>query len=590
MHDSPRTDPIAVTAPVRRLVSLRRARSRTHAGLGARAIPPLLPVLLPLVLAAIAFGLFFAWAFPPSAPHGAVPAARFTDITSESGLDHWPLPPRSEDAPTTLGGGVVSFDFDRDGHSDLFFVGGGPWPWEEPFAKRITRGSCVLFHNDGTGHFVDVTAAAGLNVELQGMGATAGDFDNDGLTDLFVTCVGNNHLFRNLGGGRFEDVTDRAGVGGDENTWSTGAVWIDFDHDGRLDLVVAHYARWPAEVDLWTAFRVSEVGRSYGTPTGFVGAFPSVYRNLGDGRFSLVLDSAGLREIDRQTSFPVAKTLAVVPVDANEDGRLDLLFSYLANDSALFVDEGGGHFRRATAVDRRQEGVATGVASTGSLPFAAIGRDQRFAALQAMAGESRGRSETFGLLYPKFGGALLDYDLDGRLDIFSAGGRVEPDTNHFESGRAFAAAPELRWNRGGTWPVAPGGEDAWSQPLWARGTAVADFDGDGDLDVVLAQNGAPPRLLRNDQRLGWPWLQLDLVATRGSREAAGTRVEVRTPRRTLVQTLAPAMSYLGQSERTLTFGLGDDARVRRVVVYWPDGTRQEFKPASINRRITLVQR
>lgn len=591
MPDSRRVKPSAAKASARRLTSLRGSRSAVHVGPGSKAIPPLLPVLLPLVLAAIVCGILFAWAFPPTAPGSAAPTARFTEITSESGLDQWPLPPRADDAPTTLGGGVVCFDYDNDGHPDLFFVGGGPWPWEEPFAKRISRGSCALFHNDGTGHFTDVTAAAGLNVELQGMSATAGDFDNDGLTDLFVTCVGNNHLFRNLGGGHFEDVTDRAGVGGDENTWSTGAVWIDFDHDGKIDLVVAHYARWPAEVDLLMAFRVSEVGRSYGMPTGFVGAFPSVYRNLGDGRFALVPDSAGLRDIDLQTSFPVAKTLAVSPVDANEDGRLDLLFTYLTNDSALFLDEGDGRFRRVTAVDRRQEGIATGVASTGSLPIAATGRDQRLAALQAMTGETRTRSEAFASLYPKLGGALFDYDLDGRVDILNGNGRAEPDTNHFENGREFAAAAELRWNRGGAWIAAPSGEnDSWRMPLWARGVAVADFDGDGDLDVVIAQNGAPPRLMRNDQRSGWPWLQLDLVAKRGPRDAGGARVEVHTPRRTLVQTVAPAMSYMAQSAKTLTFGLGDDSRVRRVVVYWPDGTRQEFKPEGINRRVTLTER
>jgi hypothetical protein len=576
---------------VRRAGSLRGSRLHVPITPGSKAIPPLLPVLLPLVLAAIACGILFAWAFPPAAPGGAAPAARFTDITNESGLDQWPLPPRSDDAPTTLGGGVVCFDYDGDGHPDLFFVGGGPWPWEEPFAKRISRGSCALFHNDGAAHFTDVTAAAGLNVELQGMSAAAGDFDNDGLPDLFVTCVGTNHLFRNLGGGHFEDVTDRAGVGGDDNTWSTGTVWIDVDHDGRLDLVVAHYARWPAEVDLLTAFRVSEVGRSYGTPTGFVGAFPSVYRNLGDGRFALVSDSAGLRDIDLQTSFPVAKTLAVTPVDANEDGRLDLLFTYLANESALFLDEGDGHFRRIAAADRRQEGIATGVASTGSLPIGATGRDQRLAALQLITSDTRGRADGWASLYPKLGAALFDYDLDGRLDVLSGNARAEPDTNHFENGRTFEAPPELRWNRGGAWITSPAAEgDSWRQPLWARGIAAADFDGDGDLDVVIAQNGAAPRLLRNDERLGWPWLQLDLVAIHGARDAGGARVEVHTPRRTLVQTVAPAMTLLAQSTQTLTFGLGDDSRVRRIVVYWPNGARQEFKPEGINRRLIIKER
>ena len=266
-------------------------------------VPPLLPVLLPLVVAAIVTGLVFAWLFPPVAPDQVPPVVRFTDVTVEAGLDDWPES-SSLAAPTTIGGGVVCFDYDADGDIDLLFVKGAPWSWEESMAKRITRGSCALFNNDGRGRFTDVTSIAGLNVELQGMSATAGDFDNDGLPDLYVTCVGTNHLFHNRGRGRFEDVTDLAGVGGEDNTWSTGGTWIDYDNDGKLDLVVAHYARWAQEMPLEMAFTVARVGHSYGAPTGFVGVFPTLYRNLGDGRFAAVRDAAGLRAIDAQSGFP----------------------------------------------------------------------------------------------------------------------------------------------------------------------------------------------------------------------------------------------------------------------------------------------
>lgn len=554
-------------------------------------VPALLPVLLPLVLAAIFTGGIFAWLFPPAAPGAVARAFRFTDVTADVGLGFAVEP--DPDTPTTLGGGVVCFDYDNDGHSDILLINGTAWPWEEPLAKRITHGSLMLFHNDGTGKFSDATAIAGLNVELQGMAAAVGDFDNDGLRDIFVTCVGANHLFRNRGRGRFEDVTDSAAVAGPENTWSTGATWIDLDDDGRLDLVVCHYARWPRGMDLQMAFTVAVVGHSYGAPTGFVGAFPSVYRNVGDGRFELVAGSAGLRDVDRSTGFPVAKPLAVVPLDVNGDGRLDLQFSYQTHDHALFVNLGDGTFRRWISSDRRQEGFSAGLAAASSLPFAQnAGVDERFSALSAVTSwEGRGGDERVLRLGSKLGVALLDYDFDGRLDVVSGNGMAEPDNNRFEGGRDFQAVPKVFWNRGNGWiPAAPANPaEEWIKPLTARGVATDDFDGDGDLDLVIAQHGASPRLLRNDQRHGQAWLRIELVGTRSNREGYGAKVEVYTRTRTFMQTQAPAMGFMAQSGAALTFGLGEDARVRKVVVHWPSGARQEIRAPAINRHLVVTE-
>ena len=550
--------------------------------------PPLLPVVLTLVIAAIGLSVIFAWVFPAAGPAHAVPAARFTDITAESGVrfvqGHGP-----SESPTTLGGAVVVLDYDGDGHPDLFFVNGAPWPWEEELAKHATRSSLVLMHNDGRGHFTDVTASAGLNVELQGMAAAAGDYDNDGRPDLFVTCVGTNHLFHNLGHGRFEDVTEQAGVGGDDNTWSTGATWIDIDGDGRLDLVVAHYARWPQEVSLAMAFTIADVGRSYGAPAGFIGVFPSVYHNEGHGRFTLVPGAAGLRNIDPSTGLPAAKALAVTPVDANGDGRLDLLFSYHTAENALFLNQGDGTFRLWSAgPDNRHEGASAGLASASLLPLAqAPDADERLAALQAGgAPEIRNRDEPQLHLRGKLGGALLDYEFDGHFALFTGNGRAEPEVNKFEAGRNFAAAPQLLLPRGTAWVPAPAAGH-WAERLVARGIAVADIDGDGDSDIIIVQNNGPALVLRNDQRSGLPWLRLRLVATRSQPEAGGARVEVHTPRRILVQTVAPAMGFMAQSEPVLTFGLGEDTRVRKIVIHWPSGTRQELRPDAINQTLVI---
>jgi hypothetical protein len=557
-----------------------------------RLAPPLLPILLPLIVSAIVTGLLFAWWLPPVVPAGAAPLARFTDITAESGVAFRRVPcaTLSGQPPTTLGGAVVVFDFNGDGFPDLFFVNGAPWPGETPPPGESGGGRCALFRNDGKGHFTDVSHETGLDVELQGMGAAAGDYDNDGHPDLFVACVGQNRLFHNRGDGTFEDVTRAAGVGGGDNTWSTGAAWIDVDGDGKLDLVVAHYARWPVEVGLGLALRIAELGPSYGTPTGFVGAFPSVFRNLGHGRFSLVPGSAGLRN---QTRLPVAKALAVVPLDANGDGRLDLLFSYHAADNALFINQGDGSFRQwSPGLDDRNEGAAAGLAAPSLLPLAQrAGADERLVALlSAGALDANNRDEAPLNLRAKLGVALLNYDHGGHVELFSGNGRAEPDVSRFEQGRDFRAVPQLLWNRGHAWAPAPvpgpeGG--AWASPLVARGVAVADIDGDGDDDVIIAQNSGPAVILRNDQRGGRPWLRIALVATRTQWEAGGARVEVRTPRRVQARTMAPAMGYMAQSGSVLDFGLDEDARVRRIVIRWPSGQRQEIRPDAIDKTLVI---
>jgi hypothetical protein len=558
-------------------------------------VSPLVPILVPLIVAAIVVGVLFAWWLPPVGPTGTAPLARFTDITARAGVNFQRVSgatPTSQ-PPTTLGGAVVVFDYNGDGYPDLFFVNGAPWPGEPPAAGGGSGGRCALFRNDGHGHFTDVSHAAGLDVALQGMGAAAGDYDNDGHLDLFVACVGRNHLFHNRGDGTFEDVTLAAGVGGDEHTWSTGATWLDLGGDGKLDLVVAHYARWPTGMGLDLALRVAELGPSYGTPTGFVGAFPSVYRNLGHGRFALVPGSAGLRNLDPETRMPVAKALAVVPLDANGDGRLDLLFTYQAADSALFINQGDGSFRPwSSGLDNRNEGAAAGLATPSLLPLApGAGADERVAALlSAGALDANSRDEAELSLRSKLGFALLNYDHGGHLELFSGNGRAEPDVCRSEPGQAFRAVPQMLWNRGRAWVPAPfpGAEGgAWATPLVARGVAVADLDGDGNSDVVIAQNSGPAILLHNDQRSGRPWLRIALIATRTQWEAGGARVEVHTPRRVQVRTMTPAMGYMAQSESVLDFGLEEDARVRKIVIRWPSGKRQEVRPEAINQTLVI---
>jgi len=559
------------------------------------AISPLVPVLVPLAVAAIAIAVALALLFPFNESQGKAAAVRFSDVTERSGIrfSHENGSQGGAETPTTLPGAVAFLDYDNDGLPDLFFVGGIAWPWEAPGGRTQTM---ALYHNDGGGHFSDVTASSGLGVSMLGMSVAVGDYDGDGFQDIFVTGIGGNRLFHNQGNGTFVDVTDAAGVRGDDHIWSTGAVWMDIFGDGRLDLVVCNYARWSRATDLRGAFASESAGFSYTNPAGFVSAFPTVYRNLGNGRFKDVSASTGLNLIDRQTGYPRAHPLAVAAVDVNGSGRLDLLFKYQSGEDVLFLNQGDGTFLQwSPQSGGRREGASAGLVGAGALSLSrGAGAYDRFHVLRASGlSLGPGSDENVGYcrLSQKLGVAFFDYDLDGRLDIVSGEGLAEPELSRFEQGRGFSSSPQLLWNDGRGWVRAPlgGAPGSLGTAMVARGVAVADVEGNGSLDVVIAQNGGPARLYRNEQHTHHAWLRIDLVGTRCQRDAGGARVEVHTPRGIQVQTMAPAMGFMAQSEKTLTFGLGDDDRVRRVVVLWPDGTRQEVRPREVNRRIVITE-
>ena len=553
-------------------------------------VPPLLAVLVPLVVAAAVLAVVFARLFPVEP---AVPLVRLIDATATAGLGFRHVPTGVGGA-AALSGAVVVLDYDGDGDPDLFFVNGAPWPWGESLQKSPGRGG-ALFRNDGAGHFTDVSAAAGLNVALPGMAAAAGDYDNDGWPDLMITCLGPNHLFRNLGNGRFEDVSEAAGLSDDVSAWSSGVTWIDIDGDGWLDLVVLNYLRWSPEVGFSASLAVERGGRSYGAPAGFFSAPPVVYRNHGDGTFGRLADGAGLRQIDAETGRPVPWPLAVTPVDANGDALLDLLIAYQDAPPALFINEGGTFAWRSGAGLNRGEMGSSGLAASSGLTVLGSRTEPRLAALLAMSGPSGPGRQTGNAtgavdLSTKLGVALGDFDLDGREEIFAGGGRVKPSLDEGTDEADPGGAPQVfAWDggRGMTGATVGGGADLTDLARDARGVVVADFDGDGDLDVVLARNQAEPVFLRNSPRLSGPWLRVRLTATRSQPEAGGARVELHTTRGVLTRTVAPAMGFMAQSESTLTFGLGEGARANRLVVIWPSGQRQTVTPVPVNTLLEL---
>jgi len=539
------------------------------------------------------------------------PSIPFREITRDAGIDftHYSGAYGDKLLPETMGGGGAFFDHDGDGDPDLLLVNSAPWPWAPDAAVRPTS---ALYVNDGAGRFRDVTAAVGLDRTFYGQGVAVGDYDGDGDPDLFFTAVGPNRLFENRDG-RYVEVTDRAGVAGEPDAWSTAAAFFDYDGDGDLDLFVGNYVRWSKEVDFEVDYRLTGVGRAYGPPMNYRGSHSYLYRNDGDGTFTDVSEEAGIQVANPATGEPAGKALGVLPIDVDEDGALDLL---VANDTVgnfFFHNQGDGTFSEdgaafGLAYDRM--GNATGAMGVDAARYRndadlgfVIGNfanemtslyvsqgDPTLFADEAI-GEGIGASSRAAL---SFGVFLFDADLDGRLDLLQANGHLEEEIDAVDPSQTYRQPAQLFWNAGSdarsTFVQVPAetlGDLA--RPIVGRGSAYADVDGDGDLDVVLFQTGDPPLLLRNDQALGHHWVRLKLVGRPPNREAIGARVALTTNGVTQHRQVNPTKSYLSQSELPLTFGLGQADRVERVDITWPDGTEQRVEAVPIDRVVTIEQ-
>jgi hypothetical protein len=551
----------------------------------------------------------------PPKPRATIPVAPprmpFTDVTRASGIDfvHRNGAYGEKLLPETMGGGVAVLDIDGDGHPDLLFVDSGEWPWH---AKGAARSSLRLYRNDGKGHFSDVTQGSGLEASFYGMGVAIGDFDNDGRDDIVVTGVGALRLYRNLGGGKFADVTRRAGLAAAPGDWNTCAAFVDVDGDGLDDLFVCRYVQWSRDIDKRVDYRMTGVGRAYGPPNNFPGAFSALYRNRGDGTFEDISARAGIQVTNPATGKPMGKALGVVALDANGDGRVDL---FVANDTVrnfLFLNEGGGRFREAaaeTGVAYDPNGQVRGAMGAdasfyrndGKLALAVGNFANEMSALYV--GEPGKRPFTDeaiveGIgpatrLHLAFGVLFADLDLDGRPDLFQSNGHIEDEINKVQPSQTYAQRPQVFWNCGAPCPgafievVAAEGE-ALAKPIVGRGAVYADLDGDGDLDLVLTQVGGPALVLRNDTPSGARWIRVSLEgAGKVARSAIGAEVEVTAGGITQRQRVNPTRSYLSQVERTLTFGLGRAERVDAVRIRWPDGSTQELRDPKVNATLKV---
>jgi hypothetical protein len=539
---------------------------------------------------------------PPTPVPTPPPAIVFQEKAAAMGVDfvHVTGAAGKKWMPETMGGGVAVLDYDGDGRPDLLFVSGSYWPGDPRAAGQ--KSSLALYRNEGVGadgvpHFRNVTREAGLEKVFYGMGASVGDYDNDGRDDVYVTALGGNHLFHNVGG-RFEDVTKKAGLA--DSGWGTSSAWLDFDGDGRLDLYVGRYVDWSPAKDLYCT--LDGKTKSYCTPERYPGTSSHLYRNLGNGRFEDVTKKAGIETANQ-------KALGVAPWDYDGDGRVDILVSNDTAPNNLFHNRGDGTFEDVAipagiAVDeagRARGAMGAAWADTKNARGFALAIGNFSNELKSLYWTDTG--EVFLDESPKsgvgptsfldltFGVLFFDADLDGRMDLLLANGHVEPTVQEVQKDVAYRQAPELYRNAGdGRFTKLGERAGDLAKPLVARGAAYADLDGDGDLDVILVENGGPARIYLNPTNAPQKSVRLRLVGSgQSNRDAIGARVTATIGGRTLTQQVSGGQSYLSASEKTLTFGLGDAPKIDVLEIRWPDGTTQTLRDVPGGTRRTVVE-
>ena len=520
---------------------------------------------------------------------------RFVDVTSSAGLQfqHSSGAFGGKFLPETLGSGCAFLDYDRDGWQDILLLNGMDWP-----EHKQRRSTLRLYHNNGNGTFADVTARAGLDVEMYGMGVAVGDYDNDGFPDILITCVGQNHLFHNTGKGTFVDVTEHSGLG-KRQAFSTSALWCDYDRDGLLDLFVCNYVKWSPEHDVFCSLDGKH--KSYCTPEAYRGETCWLFRNRGNGAFEDVTASSGIFDSS-------SKSLGVAMLDDDADGWPDLLVANDTQPNKLYRNQRNGKFRDVaveaglafSSEGKARAGMGVDVAdflNSGRTGVAITNFDNEMTGLYQLSGqtyEDVAAQAGVGLASKNslgFGCAFLDCNLDGWLDLAVANGHIDETVRNIRGNVGYAQPPQLFLNngKGGFRDVAAEIGGGFDQPKVGRGLAFGDFDRDGDLDLLLTTNNGPAYLYRNDQVSGNRSVRFRLVGTKSNRDAIGAIVQVSCGGLNQSRMVKSGSSYLSQSELPLTFGLEKHDRVDYVHIVWPSGTAEEFKNLAVGRCYECVE-
>jgi enediyne biosynthesis protein E4 len=510
----------------------------------------------------------------------------YIDATKHTGIDfiHEPGVDDSYFMPESLGSGCAFFDYDNDGLLDVYLINSG-WHANQQNKPRVTN---HLFHQNRDHTFTDVTEKSGLTGNGYGMGVAIGDYDNDGFVDVYVTNYGSAVLYHNNGNGTFTDATKTAGV--NDPYWGTSAAFFDYDRDGFLDLFVANYVKFDPKVVC-----MDKAGRlDYCGPQGYSGEPDKLFHNNGNGTFTDVSDSSGITKV-------AGKGLGVFVFDFNHDTYPDI---YVANDgepnflwinqqNGTFVDQASPSGAAVNASGQPEAGMGvTGgdLDGSGNLDlFITHLRDEKNTLYKNNSSKGfQDESWALGLAGPSlpytgFGTGFFDYDNDGDLDLAVVNGRVTRGPLLVKTEKPgywdYYAEPNQLYQNDGTGHFKLAANDAGpfaSTIENSRGLAFGDFDNDGDIDLLVSNEGGPAHLYRNDLHNNNHWLTIRAVDPKLHRDAIGAEVTVVVNGKRLMQPVTSAYSYLSSNDFRVHFGLGSATSVEAIEIRWPNGTLEKF--------------